>query len=752
MARGRVKAGSRMGRAAQPASEEPKSDTVDSRAAPGTLESGKSDIENWADKPDSKAYIEATRLYPLIVRCYDNKQQQADNIEEYWHIYNAEPDDNQQYMGNSQGYVPAVRDCINARTKRTLKQLFPNRYRHVEAIGADPETPYPQLSLLEHYIRQTKLKDIVRSDLVAGDVTGQWNLYIDWTRSYRRVTNLVKRNPIVEEAGGVQSEVPLIDPSEEEEALEQEDILEEGPDIVDFATEDIAILPPTCNDIEKSEASCIRLRMSADKVRQMVDEGVFVLPAETTIKKFADGGDVQNDAATRGRNPQKQRVNEAGIRTEGTTKYALIFETAAKLDFGGGVKELGLIYYAGENEIVGIIKAPWWGGRRPTISAPTERVQGSFFGRSKVEPVKFLQWQLTDFWNMGQDSAMYSMLPIVMTDPLANPNYASMVIGLAAVWAVDPNKTKFAEFPQLWEKSVALCDAMKRQIWQSMDVNEMTMGIVPQGRKNNAMIGGMQQEQAIGIMDQAERYEEVMLNPLVERMFEYDCQFRTSQLTIMTKGELGVKAKMQEIEPQQWGQRYFFWWAGTQIVGGAQMMQQQIAAMNVLRGIPPQQLNGRKLDITPIVEKLTENVFGPEVAPRILIDERNLFTIDAATENEMMHNNIMTEVHPSDDDIVHIQQHQQGARLTQDPGGRFRSHLAQHMMQLQTKRQTAMGAQQQQGQGGMPGMPGPSAGVNPGVAGTPRMGAQPGAPHNTQNPPGAVAADNMVDAGAMGRG
>lgn len=726
---------------------EAKSNTVDSRAAPGTLEAGKPDIKNWADQEESEPYKEAIRLYPLIQKCYDNKQEQSHNIEEFWNVYNAIPDENQQYAGNSQGYIPAVRDCINARAKRTLKQLFPNRYRHVEAIGAQPEQPYPQLSLLEHYVRSSQLKDIVRSDLIAGDVTGQWNLYVDWTKAYRRVTNLVKRNPIMQDVEG--QEVELTDPDDEEEALEQEDIIEEGPDIVDFATEDLAVLPPTCNDIEKSEASSIRLRMSKDKVKQMVDEGVFVLPSKSKIDKWMTPG--QSDGGMRGTPPPKQRSDEAGVRTEGTTQYALIYEVAAELEFDAGHKQLGLIYYAGQNEIVGIIKAPWWGGRRPTISAPIERVRGSFFGRSKVDPVKFIQWNLTDFWNMGQDSAMYSLMPIVMTDPLSNPNYASMVMGLAAVWAADPNKTKFAEFPQLWKEATAICENMKRQIWESMDVNEMMMGRMPQGRKNNQMIGAVQQEQMTSIMDHAERYEEVMLNPLIERMMEYDAQFRTKSLTVKTMGELGVKAKMTDIEPQQWGQRYAFLWTGTSTVTGMQRMQQMIATMNVLRGIPPQLLNGRKLDITPIVEKITEDTFGPEVAPRVLIDERNLFTVDPKTEDEMMQNGMMVEVHEADDDPAHIAQHQHSARMTQDLGGEFRAHIAKHAAQLQRKREMQMAQAQQQGQ---PGVPGPSAGgpAKPGVAGTPRQGAQPGGLRSVQNPAGAINADEMIDAGARGRG
>ena len=42
----------------------------------------------------------------------------------------------------------------------------------------------------------------------------------------------------------------------------------------------------------------------------------------------------------------------------------------------------------------------------------------------------------------------------------------------------------------------------------------------------------------------------------------------------------------------QWGEKYFFRWTGTEYLQGVQRMQQKIAWMNVLKGIPPQLLGG----------------------------------------------------------------------------------------------------------------------------------------------------------------
>jgi hypothetical protein len=692
-------------------------------------------IENWADRPDSDIYTKCLKFYPLIVKSYENAEEADEGCKEYWNIYNAQFDDNQMYQGNSKCYVPVVRDAINARAKRALKQNFPQKYKHVDAVGTDSQRPYPQLALLEHYIRKTKLKSTIRSMYIAGDVTGQWNLYVDWLRDVRNVSGMIKRNPIIE---GLEGEA--YDPSDEEDVLDDQEIIEEGPTVTDFATEDLAVIPPTCNDIERADVVSLKLRLSKDQVQKMVDDGIFIIGKDTDVSDWMDSKKTKEKI-----NPTKARASEAGVKTDGTDKHLLVFEATARLEFEKGKKSLAYIYYAGESEILGIIKAPQWGQKRPTISAPVDRIQGSFRGVSKIEAVKWMQWNLNDFWNMGQDSAMYSLLPIVMTDPDKNPNYAMMVFGLAAVWPTDPNSTQFASFPQLWKDSVGMCQSIKAQIHESLEVNPMMMGQMPAGRKNAGAMGAQQQEQSVPILDHAERCEEEILNPVIERMFEYDCQFRDEALTIVTRGELGVQASMQEIEPQQWGERYDFQWCGTDYVLNMQRMQQQIATMNVLRGIPPQQLNGRKLDITPILEVLTDNVFGAELGGRILIDDRNKYTLPPEMEDEMLVNGFIVDVHEGDDDAAHLQEHQRAAKLTGDPMGLARNHMQAHMQQLQKKRQMAMGAQQPQ-----PGQPGIPGGAAPGVAGTPRPGAQPAGPKLVQQPAGAIGPDQMP--GQPGRG
>jgi hypothetical protein len=720
-------------------------------------EIGEEGIVNFAEFTDCDAYEKATSLYDKIQKCYDNQNERDDNIGEFWNIYNATPDENQQYTGNSQCYLPAVRNAINARSKRTLAQLFPVNFKHVEAVGPSGANATEVLALMEHYIRAAKVKNAVRADLIAGDVTGQWNLYIDWTKHTRTIKQILKRPPI---KTNKEENVQIIDVGEDDvEEIEEKEIIVEGPEVVPFAAEDLAVYPPTCDDIQRATAVSLKLRMSKEKVRQMCDEGVFLLDDDEIDDLFRLG----NNPAKDRKNPAKARTSDAGVKTQGTYKYLMVYAVYTDLelpDDDGKEKKKGdrskrkeavVIYYYGENQIAGIIKSPFWSGKRPILSASVEEITGSFFGTSKIDPVKYLQWNLNDFWNMGMDSAQYSMLPIVMTDPLKSPQYQSMVMGLAAIWLVDPNSTKFQEFPQLWKDAMGVCQNIKTEINESMDVNDAMLGKMPQGRKNNQMVGNMQQEAQINIIDHAKRYEEMILNPMAEMFFELDQQFRTDVISVQTRGDIGVKAMIAEVEPQSFDVKWFFRWCGTTYQMNVQRIQQMTSTMNVIRGIPPQQLNGRRFDATPILEFMVEQTFGPELGARIFIDERNMYSVPPDIENDWLLNGLPADVHEGDNHQEHIESHNSAAKETGDPTGAYRSHIIMHMKKLQEMQQKMIG-QMQQGQqqpgagGGMPGVPG---GGQPGVAGTPRPGGQVGQPR-PQGPPGMIHADAMP--GAPGRG
>ena len=52
----------------------------------------------------------------------------------------------------------------------------------------------------------------------------------------------------------------------------------------------------------------------------------------------------------------------------------------------------------------------------------------------------------------------------------------------------------------------------------------------------------------------------------------------------------------------------------------AQQIQQMIAGVNVIRGIPPQMYQGYRLNLVPAITHFMEVTFGPRLAPLIFED------------------------------------------------------------------------------------------------------------------------------------
>lgn len=661
------------------------------------------------------------KIYEQVLTGFrEEKKEQNDVIEECWDIYNCALGDYQQYDGDSEIYEPIVHDAVEARRKRFTGMTFPNVGNNLEVISEQGDIPAATLSILQRYIKDTNLRTIASTMFLNGDVEGQWIVMPSWVRKEREITRKVLKQVEGDE--------------EQFSDVEEEVIIDEGPELTVISATDLWVFPATVNDIQDAEIVAVARRMTMDQIDEMVDEGIFLKSAINQLNK-----DAEEDRVLWA---EKKRTMEAGIKVKAGQKFALIYMIFTKLKIDGK-KRPAIVYMGGQNIVLGIIRNPYWSQKIPVISEPMDKVAGSHFGRSKVKTVAPLQYELNDITNMGMDSAMYSLMPIVMTDPLKNPQYNTMVMAMAAVWSTSPEHTKIVEMPPLYQHALTLKNAIKAQIMESMEVNEVMLGSAPKGRKNSAAVGQQQQEAMATIGDVVKRFELGVMNKIMEWFYDLDLQFRDEDLTVMIDGAHGAESIIEKIPPQQVGHRYWFKWLGADKAMSAQNNQQLIAWMNVLRGLPPNVLNGRKLDLGPLIDFLNEAVCGPTMAQNILIDERKQISIPPEMENELLLNNMPVRVSQYDNDIEHIQMHQQAAMQTGDPTTMFRRHIALHVQALQMKQQQA----QPQGQPGIPG------GAGPGIAGTPRPGAIPMGPRGPQQPAGAIHPDQMQDAQAgMARG
>lgn len=682
---------------------------------------------NYVDSSVCREQVQP--IWKLVSHQFEyEKRDQSDAINRYWDIYNCVLNENQSYSGNSHVYVPAVRDAIEARVKRFQSMLFPKIGNQLDVISESGDRPDATVAVLEHYVITSSLETINPAVLRMGDIEGQWSFEVMWEKKEHIARR--RRQGFDDET---QTEIV---------SLQAETVVHEGPRVEPIAAQDLAVYPATAESVDDAEITTRRIWLTDSAMDRYVEEGWF-------DKKVRDAA-----VKSTKRSPGRARTEDAGQRqspNQHTDDYC-VYKIWADLRFPGEQKKTpAIIFMTSAKNILGVHMNNYWSGRTPVISAPLEKIAGSFWGRSKVVHVEQLQYNLNDFINMASDSAAFSVMPIAMTDPVKRPAIGSMILALGAVWETSPNDTQFVEFPPLWQNGFQTAAAMKMQIMESMDVNESMLGAMPRGRKNAQAIAQEAQAAMASIVDTVRRYEASILTPLMEWFYELDQQFRDDELLIMQTGRIGLEAKMQKVQPFQLFERYWFHWNGSEQMMGAQKIQQMIAFMNVARGIPPQQLGNRRLDIGPILDFIAEAVCGPVMKGEVLIDMSKEAALGPQYEDEIMANGLALPVNPLDNDAEHIQVHQQAAAQTGDPHATIRAHILLHVRQMREK--TSMLAPQPQGAPGVPGGAGPGGPQPaPGVAGTPRPGAMPAPQRNAQNPAGAIHSDQMVDQHAMPRG
>src|SRR5271170_3361882 len=374
----------------------------------------------------AKVRVQLTELFARVDQGFQDQWQRADDTTDYWDCYNCKLGPKQFYVGTSKVYVPAIHDAVNARKTRFANQIFPQSGRHVDVTTHTGDIPYDIVALMEHYVHLSHLRTKMPALLRNGDIEGQYNIYVDWCEQKRQLVYRTKQNPEVD---------GHTDPTQEVETMVETDVEIGWPDVEILHDSDILILPQTVNSIEEAfEAGgsvTILRRWSKGKVEQMMDDKMIRHDmGEALLERM--------NSKNEGRiNQSKELIDAAGIKGEGEGKWAQVYETWAKIKIGPK-RLICRSYYGGENLYLSCKRNPNWSDKCNLISTSVEAVAGAFKGQSKVKFSADAQYAINDVINEGLDSAQYSLLPIVMTDPSTNPRIGSMVLNMAAIWQVDP--------------------------------------------------------------------------------------------------------------------------------------------------------------------------------------------------------------------------------------------------------------------------------------------------------------------------
>lgn len=674
-------------------------------------------------------------LYADIEAGYVAQADRSNDIMDNWDAYKCKIGGGQYYNGNSKIFFPIMANAIRARMTRFANQAFPQSGRYIDATTANGDEPFAQIALMEHYIKALRLKNtIVKPLLKNGDLEGNYTIYVDWKSRKRKVMSRGFK--------------PVMDGGEERpeygevEDIQTEEVDDDGPDVEVLSDSDVLIMPVTSKTIEDAlavgGAVCVRRRFTKRAIKSMIKDGDIDKKAG---EAFLETMSNMDDKPGR-RDTAKQVGEAAGIRVHKGVKTGIVCEVWTRLELPGGERELTRSYWGGDDHILGCKRNPYWNDRCPVITEPLDRDSTSIKGRPPVADCMDIQIAANDMVNESVDVSNFAAMPIVAADPEKNPQSATMVLGLGAVWDVDPNAVKFLEFPALYEKLLPFIDKLEQTIFQTLGVNPSMLPNStgkPGAKRNQAEVAMEQQIDMLTTADAASVLEDV-LNQMLMRFIDYDHQFRSRPTTVRAFGPMGLRANMEDIPPTQAGTRYDFQWLGVESARNAAMAQQQIAAMATLMKIPPQAIPGYKIDLSAAVQQIALTQFGARIAPLILISLKDQQSVPSAQENEMLAEGFQVTVHPMDDDVAHLQAHMVGFKQAggHDPQGVWSLHIAGHNQQRQAK---AIAAQQQGGGAQAP--PGGGRGTQP--------GAQPQGPRPPVRVPGAINQDRMAAAGAPGQ-
>lgn len=663
--------------------------------------------KEWLD--DEKVKSQLGSIYDSVISGFDDKDEQKNVVERAWDIYNCQLNENQMYDGDSKIFLPITHDAIEARVTRFSNTIFPQTGRYSEVLSNTAEIPYETMSLLDHYVEQCGLRDVIIPSLMrSGDISGQYSLFISWLKRTRHAIKK-KQTPAI---GNGEADVPSAGTIDD---IEVEEVEDSRPDVLVLDTRDLLVLPASVDEIEDADVVAIALRLSRGKIQDMIDNGdIDEAAGEELLENMSvTGGDKQA-------NPDKKALSAAGVKTDSKgNKTALVYQIWTKLKIGGKRRRC-MAYMAGPDSILSCKRNPYWSDRIPVISQAALKVNGSFWGKSRVQTIEAVQYAANDAFNMGQDSIKYSLMPITCVDPEKFQRVSSLILNMGAIWLGDPTAIKIIEFPNRWPDAERVVAECSNQIMQSLGVNPAMLAMGGLGKKpTQAQIGQEQQVALEATADVVTVLETAILNNLLRWFYEMDYQFRDKDIHVRRFGPVGMQAEMQAVPPSGVDTHYTFRWYGTEGAKSAQQIQQMISLLGVIQKMPPEMLNGRRVDAGPIIEQASNVTFGPRVAPRVLIDQRHDLVMPPEQENTMLVQGFSVKTSPLDNHPEHIRKHHEAAMMTGDQSGAIRVHMAEHEEDMKMSQQMAP-----QGGGGKP-------------------GSQQQAPTGPQNPPGAVNPDSM---------
>ena len=256
------------------------------------------------------------------------------------------------------------------------------------------------MSLLEYYVNRARMRTKVMPALVRnGDVEGQYSVYVDWQKTKRKITYKVTETPMMPDGSAPNAAAEPV------ETIKEEEVEDAFPCVEVLKDADVLILPQTADSIPEAKdampAGSADDHPALEQVQGACHGCVKSSIGDDAGEALIGQDDVQ--AESRPGEPEGPPSKPAGIKNDGGTKFALVYQSWSEIKVRRQAGDLRIPSMDGEKNILGKLRRnPLWSDRLPVLS-------WSRWSKGLQAPVKGIQ----------QDQAMLRY-PVIFANDAIN--------------------------------------------------------------------------------------------------------------------------------------------------------------------------------------------------------------------------------------------------------------------------------------------------------------------------------------------
>lgn len=643
---------------------------------------------NWALDKDFADLVKTNLLsiFQIVQGNRSGREEKWKQAYRAWSIDDSGADKN--YEGLADLRVPQLRKEVETMTRRIYKGLTPDDYLTAEPHKAvDQELTTVNTQVVRHYLDNViRVKTRFLPWIKQGVVYGTSPIRSYWHKEQNEML-YKKRKPVLDADGTINFESKL---------TKELVTIYDAPKLRTENLFHTYIYPITAETPEDIEITFFETKTQKHFLKMKSDEGTCV---------GFDEFEGQSEKMGQTFKEEQEKFAQFGdpaesLAVQEETGFFNLLEIQCKLVLPNTRMPVACV--------VEIINGTWCTRiqRNPYFhqSSPFDWFRyivapgGEFYGRGLPEAALSLQNQLDDTMNQTMDSATLSLNAITIINPAYAPNSESFEIEPGATWWADPAAVKQFTFPDLSDTGYKAASSLRQMISEMSDNQPQLPDPIAGKARSTGQADMAMQEWQTDLFTFIDFVSEEALSSMAFKIHLLLQQYLPEDDVIRVAGRYANTWLERFVDPKDIGGHYRFKWIGAlQIENRALKTQQMMNLMKVYSQLPPEAQQQIKIIWPNLFTKIVRDGFLIRDIENIVETEDMKSSCPPNIEEKILKQNGTIKVEESDDDVLHLRQHnfdQQNDKDTFTRAVRAR-HIFDHEKQLEKKRQAAQMAMQQ---------------------------------------------------------